>query len=36
MSPIARVVVGTSTIASIIFDNPRMEYCARVLTTQLY
>lgn len=25
---VARLVVGTSTIASIIFDNPRMAYCA--------
>lgn len=28
----ARVLVGASTIASIIFDNPRMAYCARVIT----
>lgn len=29
-NPVGRVVVGTATIASIIFDNPRFAYCARV------
>jgi len=28
---VARLVVGASTIASIIFDNPRMAYCAATL-----
>ncbi|MDQ8155467.1 MAG: hypothetical protein P3B98_12480 [Gemmatimonadota bacterium] len=31
MDPVSRVVVGTSTIASLIFNNPRMSYCTRIV-----
>jgi len=30
-----RLVVGASTIAGLIFDNPRLTYCTRVITSSL-
>lgn len=30
--PVTGVIVGASTVASLIFDNPRMAYCTRIVT----